>query len=69
MMIMKLPAAWAACEVMSFGLLSRFYENINRDRDRKQISTTYGMSPANLESLLQHCSYIRNLWPTTLASV
>lgn len=58
---MARPPIWAASEVMSFGLLSRFYENIKRDRDRKQISSTYGMSPGTLESLLQHCSYIRNL--------
>jgi abortive infection bacteriophage resistance protein len=55
------PPIWAACEVMSFGLLSRFYENIKRNADRKVISTTYSLSPETLESLLQHCSYIRNL--------
>jgi abortive infection bacteriophage resistance protein len=46
---------------MSFGLLSRFYENIKRNADRKHISFTYSLSPETLESLLQHCSYIRNL--------
>lgn len=55
------PAIWAACEVMSFGLLSRFYENIKREHDRKQISSTYGMSPDILKSFLEHCVYIRNL--------
>jgi len=55
------PPIWAACEVMSFGLLSRFYENVKRNSERKQISTTYGLSPETLESLLQHCAYIRNL--------
>jgi len=58
---MSRPPIWAACEVMSFGLLSRFYENIKRNRERKQISATYGLSPDILESLLQHCAYIRNL--------
>jgi abortive infection bacteriophage resistance protein len=55
------PPIWAACEVMSFGLLSRFYENLKRNSERKQISTTYGLSPETLESLLQHCAYVRNL--------
>lgn len=55
------PPIWAACEVMSFGLLSRFYENIKRNGDRKQIASTYGLAPENLESLLQHCAYVRNL--------
>ena len=27
---------------MSFGLLSRFYENLKRDRDKKQIANTLG---------------------------
>jgi abortive infection bacteriophage resistance protein len=55
------PPIWAASEVLTFGLLSRFYENIKRNKDCKQISTTYSMSPETLESLLQHCAYIRNL--------
>ena len=55
------PPIWAACEVMSFGLLSRFYENIARDRDKKQIANTYGFSISNLKSLLEHCVYIRNI--------
>ena len=58
---MARPPIWAASEVMSFGLLSRFYENIKRNSERKQISTTYGLSPETLESMLQHCAYIRNL--------
>jgi abortive infection bacteriophage resistance protein len=55
------PPIWAVCEVMSFGLLSRFYENIKRDRDKKQIANTYSLSIHNLKSLLEHCAYIRNL--------
>jgi abortive infection bacteriophage resistance protein len=58
---MQRPPIWAACEVMSFGLLSRFYENVKRDRDKKQIANTYGLSIDNLKSLLEHCAYIRNL--------
>jgi abortive infection bacteriophage resistance protein len=58
---MPRPPIWAACEVMSFGLLSRFYENIKRDRDRKDIATIYGLAPDTLKSLLEHCVYIRNM--------
>lgn len=58
---MPRPPIWAACEVMSFGLLSRFYENIKRDRDKKQIANTYGLSIDCLKSLLEHCAYVRNL--------
>ena len=55
------PPVWAACEIMSFGLLSRFYENIKRDKYRKTISSIYGFSPDMLKSLLEHSVYIRNL--------
>jgi abortive infection bacteriophage resistance protein len=55
------PPIWAASEVMSFGLLSRFYENIKREGERKRIAGTYSLAPGNLESLLQHCAYVRNL--------
>jgi abortive infection bacteriophage resistance protein len=58
---MNRPPIWAVSEVMSFGLLSRFYENIRRDRDKKQIANTYSLSIENLKSLLEHCAYIRNL--------
>jgi abortive infection bacteriophage resistance protein len=58
---MNRPPIWAAAEVMSFGLLGRFYENILRDRDRKEIARTYGLFPDTLKSLLEHSAYVRNL--------
>ena len=58
---MDRPPIWAACEVMSFGLLSRFYENIKHTRDQKAIAQTYGLSVDGLTSLLRHCVYVRNL--------
>lgn len=33
---MSRPPIWAASEVLSFGLLSRFYENLKRDSERKK---------------------------------
>ena len=58
---MPRPPIWAACEVMSFGLLSRFYANIRQASTKKAIARTYGMSVGGLESLLTHASYLRNL--------
>jgi abortive infection bacteriophage resistance protein len=58
---MSRPPIWAACEVMSFGLLSRFYENIRHARDKKVISQIYGLPPEILKSLLEHSVYVRNL--------
>jgi len=58
---MKRPPIWAACEVMSFGLLSRFYSSIKRDSDKKRIARTYELSIDGLKSLLEHAVYLRNL--------
>lgn len=55
------PPIWAACEVMSFGLLSRFYENIKADRVRKTIAAEYELTPPTMKSLLRHAVYVRNL--------
>ena len=58
---MSRPPIWVACEVMSFGLLSRFFENMKFDRDKKAIASVYGFPPDVLKSLLTHCVYIRNM--------
>jgi abortive infection bacteriophage resistance protein len=58
---MRRPPIWAACEVMSFGLLSRFYSNIKFDRDKKRIAATYVLAIDSLKSLLEHTVYLRNL--------
>lgn len=58
---MNRPPIWVACEVMSFGLLSRFYENIKSAKVRKQIARTYELFPDTMKSLLLHAVYIRNL--------
>jgi abortive infection bacteriophage resistance protein len=58
---MPRPPIWAACEVMSFGLLSRFYANIKQASTKKKIARTYDMGGPLLESFLTHASYLRNL--------
>jgi len=58
---MQRPPIWAACEVMSFGLLSRFYTNIKFDREKKRIAQNYQLSIDSLKSLLEHTVYLRNL--------
>ncbi len=58
---MPRPPVWAACEVMSFGLLSRFYENYKRIGDRKKIARAFDLFPETLKSLLEHSTYVRNL--------
>lgn len=58
---MQRTPIWAACEVMSFGLLSRFYQNLKQTSLQKKIANTYQLSPGGLTSLLLHTTYLRNL--------
>jgi abortive infection bacteriophage resistance protein len=49
-----LPPVWAVCEVMSLGLLSRWYNNLKPMPTRRAISATYGLDERMLESWLRH---------------
>lgn len=50
----ELPPAWVVCEVMSFGLLSKFYWSLSSIRVRTAISATYSLDEGLFEGLLQH---------------
>lgn len=55
-----LPPVWAVCEVMSLGLLSRWYNNLGPMPTRRAIAANYGLDEKILESWLRHLSLIRN---------
>lgn len=55
-----LPPIWAACEVMSLGLLSRWYGNLKPMPTRRAIANTYGVDQGVIESWLHHLTFIRN---------
>lgn len=55
-----LPPTWAVCEVMSLGLLSRWYNNLKPMPTRRAIAATYGVDEKLLESWLRHLSLVRN---------
>lgn len=57
----SLPPAWVSCEVMSLGLLSRFYSNLSVTKVRKQIAATYQFDEGFLNGFLEHISYVRNV--------
>lgn len=57
----ELPPIWAACEVMSFGLLSKWLQNLKHRRDRQAIANTYGLDEAILISFMHHLTHVRNL--------
>lgn len=56
-----LPPVWAACEVMSLGLLSRWYNNLRPMATRRAIAAVYGVDEKVLESWLRHLSLVRNI--------
>lgn len=54
------PPIWAACEIMSFGVVSRMFA-LRDLRIKKRIADTYSLPEPILESLLHHLAYVRNL--------
>ena len=56
-----LPPAWVSCEVMSLGLLSRFYANLRAYSVRQKIAATYQLDEGFLEGFMEHLSYVRNV--------
>ena len=56
-----LPPAWVSCEVMSLGLLSRFYSNLRGYQVRRKIAATYQFDEGYLEGFMEHLSYVRNV--------
>lgn len=55
-----LPPVWVVCEVMSFGLLSRWFKSIRFAGTQAAIATTYKLRANFLESWLYHLAMIRN---------
>lgn len=56
-----LPPIWVACEVMSFGQLSKWFQNLKNRHDRKSMADAYGIDERALGSFLHHLTHVRNL--------
>ena len=56
-----LPAIWAVCEVMPFGLLSRWYGNLSDAQVRTAIAREFDLDHRQLGSWLHHLSIVRNV--------
>jgi abortive infection bacteriophage resistance protein len=56
-----LPPLWAACEVMSLGSLSKWFENLAARADRKRIADAYDLDEGTLASFLHHLTTLRNV--------
>ena len=55
-----LPPVWAVCEVMSLGLLSHWYSNLQPMPTRRRIAAPYGVDEEVLQSWLHHLTVVRN---------
>ena len=56
-----LPPAWVACEIMSLGLLSKFYSNLRAYQVRRAIASAYDFDEGFLEGFMEHLTYVRNV--------
>lgn len=57
----ELPPLWVVCEVMTLGLLSRWYGNLKPAEARRAISSTYRLDEMVLQSWLHHLTVVRNI--------
>ena len=56
-----LPPSFMTLEIVSFGTLSRLYENLKSDVAKREISQTFGLADVVLISWLHALVYIRNV--------
>lgn len=56
-----LPPVWVACEVMSLGLLSRWYAQLGPAATRQAIAGYFECDQGQFEGLLVHLTYLRNI--------
>lgn len=55
------PPIWLVCELMSFGQLSKSFQNVQSKRVRKKIAAEYGLPSDIYGSFLNQASHVRNL--------
>ena len=56
----RTPPIWATCEVMSLGLLSRYYGNLRPRAVRRRIAEPFDLNHGQLQSWLHHLAIVRN---------
>ena len=56
-----LPPVWMAAEVMSFGLLSKFYSDLKLRGDRNAIAAPLALDERVVTSFAHHISHVRNI--------
>lgn len=57
----ELPPCWMSLEVVSFGTLSRLYQSLKKDENKKHLAQSYGIADINVfENWLHAISNLRN---------
>lgn len=57
----EIPPVWAICEVLTFGQLSLWFQNIADGAVRVEIAKPYGLDEQILKSFAHHLTYVRNV--------
>lgn len=56
-----LPPIWAACEVLTLGQLSQWFDNLKHRIDRQAIAQAFGIDEIVLRAFAHHLAAVRNL--------
>lgn len=57
----RLPPSWVITEILTYGQLSKVYDNLSSFRDLKAIAKCFNTTAELLRSWMQSISYIRNV--------
>jgi abortive infection bacteriophage resistance protein len=57
----ELPPVWMAAEVMSFGLLSKFFSDLMLRAERQAIAKPFSLDEKVVASFAHHMSHVRNI--------
>ncbi|WP_420465797.1 Abi family protein [Panacagrimonas sp.] len=57
----ELPPFWGICELLSFGQLSLWFQNLADGADRVEIARPYGLDEQIIKSFAHHLTYVRNV--------
>lgn len=57
----ELPPLWVMCELLTFGHLSLWYQNLANSADRVEIARAYGVDEQIIKSFSHHLTYVRNV--------
>ncbi len=57
----ELPPCWTAFEIISFGVLSKLYQNLRHGKSKREIANWFGLDDKTFSSWLHSFVYVRNI--------